>query len=213
MSEGYNTGASKTTNALMVVAVIAVAIALFGVITSIVKQSAISGFASVEQGNATLNIIGSASLNFTTKLINWSTGQINTSCGTRAVLATNGTNVCSATAANTWNVISQGLVLENNGGTNVQVDLVSSNDAPTFLGGTAPTYQWKIANLEAGSCAGVLSNTTFADVATGTARTVCTNLTFGASADTLLIDLKVDFDTNALGQKNSVITATATTVA
>jgi len=216
MEEVYNSNSGKATNVLMVVAVIAVVMSLAGVVLNLTKTP--TGYANVESGNATLEILGVASINFTNNLINWSVGKVNDTCGAQAMLVTNGTNICSSAAipAETWNIVPLGLVVRNVGSTDVTLELVSDKDAAAFIGPPSPGYQWMISNYEAGSCAGTLSDTSWTDVATGAARTICTNFLADlddGSSDELRIDLRVMIDQGAsAGQRVSTITATATSI-
>ena len=62
----------RTTNTLMIVAIIAVAIAAINVVITLVNVGNLTkavGYASSEQGNATLQVVGVASLNFTIRNI------------------------------------------------------------------------------------------------------------------------------------------------
>ena len=212
-----SSGSSGVTNALMVVAVLAVALSVVGIGITASKVSQLTGNVGLtDQGNATLEIQGVASIEFTNNLINWSIGRVDTTCGigTFAVLNTNGTNVCSDATAPSWNVVSQGLVVENIGNTDVSLELLSDQDAATFIGGInpVPLYQWAVSNNEAGSCAGTLSDTTYTDVATTAGHVVCDNFLSDAASDALEIDLLLRIPTEDVtpGQRVSTITATAT---
>lgn len=205
---------------LLVVAILSVVVA--GVNVFMVTLAVPTGFASVEQGNATLNIQATASINFTNRLIDWGTGSVNNTCNS-ATLITNGTNTPNCAIG--WNAVSRGLVLENIGNTNVNVNLTTSSNATTFIGGTAdggPVYQWLLnydsadGDGESLSCvSGFADNVTYANVPNlpGDGRIVCGNFSYLDAADEFEIDLKITIPQDAsVGSRFSLITATATAI-
>jgi hypothetical protein len=223
MAEEFSGIGSGVTSALMVIAVIAVVISAISVITIIVKQDAISGYTFQESGNATIIIEGVASINFTHYLINWSNGGVNSSApGCGGGVASLSTEAPHLLCTYGWLNVTKGLVIENNGNTNVNITLRSTQDATSFIGGPSAIFQWKLNQIatddygltdgETGSCvSGLLAAWT--NVAL-TDTVVCSNLTSVDSADELEVDLRLNISTGAvLGSKVDVITATAISVA
>ncbi|MBI2044673.1 hypothetical protein HYT23_01305 [Candidatus Pacearchaeota archaeon] len=213
-------------NVLMVVAVIAVALAVFNLGSVIVVQQS-TGFASSDVGNASLSVAASVSINFTQRdFINWGSGAVDTSAGQFATLNSEGT-VSGASPA--WNTVTSGLNLTNDGNVNVRLNLSADKDAIGFIGPsppviTAPWYQWRVSNasqlpsIVCGTGTTQLNPTTYTNVTcfdgVGTAcaadvyaREVCSNFTIGKIME---IDVQVIIpqDSPPTG-KQSLITATA----
>jgi len=200
----------KQNNILMFVAVVAVTIALFNLIVTINKVDDIktlTGFAT-DTGTANLTIEGAAAVNFTTDIVNWGSGQVNASEGTRAELNTYPGQV----TAGTWTPVTQGLILENIGNSNVTLNLTSSKDATDFIGGTNPIFQWRVTNNKTGSCTTAPSPAAYSNINTSTHLT-CPIFQWVNTADALEIDLNVTIPADAnSGAKGMVITATATAI-
>jgi hypothetical protein len=200
----------KQNNILMFVAMVAVTIALFNLIITINKIDDIrtlTGFAT-DIGTANLTIQGAAAINFTTDIVNWGDGYVNESEGTRATLDT----LAGTVTGGTWTPVSSGLLLENIGNSNVTLNLTSSKNAASFIGGTAPTFQWRVSNNEAGSCTTDPSPVAYSEVNTSTHLT-CPIFQWTNTADVLEIDLNITIPLDAsAGVKGTVITATATAI-
>jgi hypothetical protein len=215
------------TKTLMIVAVIAVALSIVGLFTTLNKIGEIrqTGYAPQTQGNATLEVVGVASINFTNFLINWTTGSVNNTGACQpfsyTILNTSGGLFCSSTPG--WIAVNNGLVLENDGSVNINLTLSSDKNAAQFIGGDSPVtpqYQWWLNTVpadgdgETGSCvAGFLDSSGWVDVST-TSRNVCQNFTHPTANDEIEIDLQIRIPQNApVGVKISTITATATAIA
>lgn len=156
----------ETTKVLMAVAVFAVLIAAVNMVATFAKVSEtkaqIAGFASSEQGNATLEVVGIASIIFSNNLINWSDGAVDVANGfTYANLTSNNTlgggapvtpesgnrtagSYGNAGDAGSFNNVTRGLVIENVGNSNVSLMLNSSLNAALLIGGTSPLFQWQL---------------------------------------------------------------------
>lgn len=207
----------ESTKVLTVVAVVAVVVALFGVVVTFATVDDVlkfAGKATTETGTGTVTVLGVANLNFSRNLVNWSTGSVNVSgstpCGgAYSVLDTEGTVLCATSPG--WQVQNAGLVLDNIGNSNITVNLTSSNNAAGFIGGTGPIYNWKLSNNETGSCNASLNPTIYQAVSTAPI-TICTN--FGnvngyPSSNQMEIDLNITIPaTSPPATKTSVITAT-----
>lgn len=175
----------------------------FGVITGNATDTA----------EANLTIQSSASITFSTSQINFGSGYVDATALYNGTLSTEGelTNVTSFTN------VTQGLVLENNGNVNVSVTLVSSKAASAFIGGVlggGPSFQWKAKNNseddEGGSCIGEIQNIGSYTEAVTSPVTICNNLRYEDTNDTIEIDLKLVVPKDAIGTKGTVITAEGT---
>jgi len=211
----------KDNNLVLTIAFIAVAISLISAgityfsIANLVTQ--LSGYAT-SVGEANLTVASSANINFTTFVINWSTGQVNLG-ETHAIL-----NTADGTVTNgNWTAVSGGLVLENLGSTNVTLDLQTGKTPTQFLGGTNPGYMWNVTSLESNSCVNDSYEEPFGDVnftmygvfaSTSTSSTrVCQYFNFISGADTIEIDINLSVPSDSLtGALTDTITATATVI-
>jgi len=211
----------KDNNLVLTIAFIAVAISLISAgityfsIANLVTQ--LSGYAT-SVGEANLTVASSANINFTTFVIDWSTGQVNLG-ETHAIL-----NTADGTVTNgNWTAVSGGLVLENLGNVNVTLDLQTGKTPTQFLGGTNPGYMWNVTSLESNSCVNDSYEEPFGDVnftmygvfaSTSTSSTrVCQYFNFISGADTIEIDINLSVPSDSLtGALTDTITATATVI-
>ncbi len=199
----------KSTDLLMIVAVIAVAFAAINLMVTINKVGdfkSLTGFASdTDTGTANLTIGSSIMLNFTVANISWGTGTIPAG---GCELNTVGGMTCTGFAT-----LSSGLILENIGNVNCSVNLTSNKDADSFIGGASPTFEWKVSESEGGSCAIGTSITSFTTIPEATTQLACENFNYDTT-DTLEIDLNITIPQDATPEpKSAVITATGTAIA
>ena len=194
-------------NFLFIIAIVAVAVAFFNVMINLDKIKTITGYAT-GTGTANLTVESSASVNFTTNNINWGSGIV-TSGQSSATLNTAGGVVTNGN----WTAVSNGLVFVNIGNVNVTLDLGAGKTAAGFLGGTSPSYEWNITNIEANSCNNVSGIVLGASWNTNSSARICNPLAFLDASDSVRIDIKlvVPYDTST-GAKSDIITATATAV-
>ena len=192
-------------NILLIVAVVAVGISLFNLVVTV---SEFTGFAT-QVGSANLTIEQETSINFTTTMINWSSGKIDDG-KTIAYLDSEG-NVINGN----WTAVSSGLVLENNGNINVTLTLQTGKTAATFIGGTtpsAPYYMWKVTNNETGSCngGGEALNTSYFDVNQSGAAQFCKNFSYFNASNAIEIDINISIpEDSSKGTLGDTITAVA----
>ena len=119
----------KATDALMFVAVVAVALASINLIITINKIGdfkSLTGFMA-DTGTANLTIQSNIQIKFNLSNINWGSGYVSTGNET-AELNTEG--FMNGTG---WYNISQGLILENIGSTDCQVNLTASKNATALF--------------------------------------------------------------------------------
>ena len=129
-------------NLFLIVAIILVGISLFSLFVTIGK---FTGYVA-DTGTANLTVESQTSVNFSIDVINWGSGRIDVG-ETSATLDSEG-NITNGN----WTVVTAGLVLENLGNVNVTIDLKTGEDASEFIGGTSPSYRWKVSNNESASC-------------------------------------------------------------
>ena len=186
---------------------------------NVIKISEITGRAT---GTTNLTIERLTSINFTTRIINWSTGAV-TPGKTVATL-----NTATGTVTNgNWTANSAGLIIENNGNQNLSIDLLAGKTVAAFVGGGLGDYQYNVSNSEQGSCnatngsrvMGATSNYSvgsFVNVNTTVETTsgtrVCEIFRFEDDRDVIRLDiiLNITSTANITGFIGDVITATAT---
>ena len=196
-----------------IAAAISIGLTFFSIVSLVSKISGFATTTSTAEVNLTIETL--AVINFTTSLINYGTGRVN-SGSTSAALTTFGTN--NVTGGNWTLRTSGGLRLENIGNVNVSLNLTSSKAAGAFLGGTAPVFKWNITNLEPNSCLNTtgtgetgLNLNVFYDVNTTTTN-FCPRFNFLDSGDVIRIDFNLTIPSDSLtGALTTTITATADT--
>lgn len=171
----------------------------------------ISGYAT-STAEANLTVESDATVTFTTSLVSWGSGRVNTG-ENNASLNTFETN--NVTRGNWTLQTAGGLRLQNNGNLNLTLNLSGTKTAAQMLGGTFPQYRWNISNVEAYSCRNAtggmdyLAINNFYDVNT-TTTLFCSFLRFDNSNDSLRIDFSLIVPSDSLtGALQDTITATA----
>ena len=199
----------KINNVLMIVAIVAVTFALVNLIIHYDDAVEFTGFATGQDtGTANVTILSQASVEFITNTIDWGLGSVN-EIPTSALLVTNGT-----VDGGNWSAVSQALVLQNDGNTNISVTLTSTL-ATTFLGGTAvtPLFQLKVSDNETDSCDSAHNEMTDFTEVNGTAQNACLNLSYYNDLDTIKIDVLLRIPEDATPElKSATITAIATPI-
>ncbi len=190
---------NKSSNVLLIIAILAVLLSFVNLIIVLTNvENFFTGYATAT-GTANLTILSQASLTFTVTSIDWGSGAVNES-ETFAYLDSEGNTVNG-----NWTAVSQGLVLRNDGNSNISLSLTASNDADGFIGGTSPSYKIKLSDSEAGSCT-VNQLSSYTEV-TGAAQSACGNFSYEGS-DEVRIDVNITVPKDAEpGAKGSVITA------
>src|SRR3989339_318374 len=111
-----------------------------------------------------------------------------------------------------WNNVTDALILENIGNVNVSINLSSDKAAATFIGGTSPTFEWKVSSNETNACKDGTNITAYTTVTTAE-QLACTNFGWADTTDKLEIDIAVGIGSGAAGEKTATITAEATAIA
>ncbi len=197
---------SNKTLALVLVA--ALAVSLVGTLLSMNRLNTLTGFAT-STGTSNLTLVSTSAISFAINNVDWGTGSVNASDVTHNYTCTLDT-LGTKTGCVNFTTVTQGLVLENTGDTNLNVTL-KSDKTPTQFIGTGATFQWKIAENETGSCNGTLGQTTFTTVST-TDTNICTVLLPQIATNSLKIDLNVTIPlavmSGGAGAKLATLTAT-----
>lgn len=196
---------AKENNLLFYLALALLILSVLAFSLNVTKLIRITGYAA-STGSINLTVESRTQINFTTSMINWSSGAV-TSGSPSATLDTSAGTVTNGN----WTAVSSGLVLENIGNVNATLDLGAIKNASSLIGGTTPTYKWNMSNVEAGSCinSSGMNLGVFYEV-NGTIR-ICGNFLNNNSKDTMRIDFQLVIPSDSLtGALNDTITATAT---
>lgn len=220
---------SSGTNVLMIVAVVAVAVSLIGVFSQFSTQH--TGYA--EFGNVTFQIESVIAINFTNSLINWSTGYVNTTgpapCtgggSFEAVLSTDTSKTGSfgspVFCGVNWQQQNQGLTLQSDSNSDINVTLTSDIDANALIDGglsLGSNFRWVVSNNETGTCntAGAgheigLNPTTYTEIIQDAEVVVCDSMNYDQGANALDIDFELNISeaSTVVGEREATITATA----
>ncbi|MCK4996831.1 hypothetical protein KAS08_00875 [Candidatus Pacearchaeota archaeon] len=164
----------------------------------------LTGFATVQDtGIVNVTIDSAAAINFTIAFIDFGNGTVDAGPA-GATLDTEGT----VTDGN-WDTVSANLTLENIGNENVSLNFSSDEDADTYLGGTNPTFKYKVTADESGAC---VDNTASSYIDMNTTSTeVCTTFPFADAMDQISIDIELYIPSDSFtGEQTATITATGT---
>ena len=205
----------KTENILLTTAIIAVIISIIGAGITYNSMTAfkskLTGFAT-EGGMVNLTIESRVSINFTTDMINWSAGSVDEGQSYALLDTTNQSD--NSVTSGSWANVTQGLVIENIGNENVSLDLASSADNTTMLGGTDSIFAWKFTNDDTGvSCtwgdSGEANDTWYPVNTTGDGSRICDYFYFESSRDEIQIDFFAKIPADSItGDRGATITAT-----
>jgi hypothetical protein len=218
---------SNKTLVWLVVATIVVS--MFGTILSVQKvkdNQRLTAYAtSNATGSGTVTISTVTLLRFAVSSLNFGTGTVNSSnpaiqAGTvpnQCNLTVNHTNAAvivrsNAVACQGFTATSVGaLTIENAGNTFMNVSLNFSQNESAFFGGNNPQLRglfFTVTSNETNSCVGPAVPTSVGWMHANTSRvTVCSNLSFTPSSNSLLVGLRLVIPPDAEGSKTLYITA------
>ena len=187
--------------ALLAVVAIIVTIAGFMLPAKITGHAGNTGTLAGTLGTTT-------AINFTNSTINFGTITVpglKPSCQ----VDTAGNTNCSGDTAP-----ANGFVVENTGNKDVSLQLATTKNATTLLGGSAPSYKWKISNTtEANSCIGAVGDYVNVNL-TSPGTVICTNFTAYSTRDVVDIGVLLVIPSDAApGAMSDTFTATATALA
>ncbi|MFH1787747.1 MAG: hypothetical protein ABH811_03080 [archaeon] len=201
----------KTTEMLIIVAIVAVALASINLMITINKVGdfkTLVGFAT-DTGVANLTIQSDVNINFTRDNLSWGTGYVTTG-QTECEMTSQGLMNCTNFAT-----LTDGLTLENIGNAEVTLNLTSSKNVEDFLGGNASVFQWNVTinGTESGACGYRpinISSWTNVTTTSGGIR-ACDNFSFRNSHDEIQVELRLVLSSAYTGTKGVTITAEGVT--
>jgi hypothetical protein len=220
--------AEISNKALAILLVVAIAISLGGTVLSLSRLTQVgrpfmTGFAFSE-GTALVNITSTASIVFRENTMDFGTGSVNTSAGnTECIMAVEDSGLVKhATAGdptdNTtcvgFNAAASELTLENDGNNGLIVQLMSSVDNTSFIGGTNPKFRWRVVDNESNTCNTALVPANWIGVNTSSPGTqLCDAMDFRADNDSIdiFINLTIPYD-SFKDQRTATLTATGTAI-
>lgn len=162
----------------------------------------LTGFATTtDTAVVNVTIDTSAAINFTVDFVDFGSGAV-TNGTIGALLDT------ESTADNgTWTPTATGFTLENIGNVNVTLGFYADKNASTYLGGSSPTFKFKVTDVEANSCQNP-SAATYTEFLT-TNITACSPLMFDDANDTIDLDIELFIPSDSFtGEQTATITAT-----
>jgi len=176
---------------LSLVIFISSAVFLIGTYSSLIKLSKFTGGA-VDSSVINLTIEESVLINFTVDNINWGIGFVfgNASYSFVDTLG----NVVNGT----WDPVSSGFVIENIGNLNLSLNFSTGKNAESFIGGTAPSYKYRISNIESGACippSGFNLDEFYEILSPDTSTQICESFLIGKS---IVFDLSLTIPSNSL---------------
>lgn len=149
---------SKTVVALLVATIVISLGGTFATLNALnnklgVGMPQITGFATVPNATATLTVQTYSSIKFSQATVAFGAGSVNTSGGfNNCTLSTLG----GATGLNSgcidFTEVNNGFTIENDGNTNLSVELRSNETAEQFIGVGSALFLWNVTVNEAGSC-------------------------------------------------------------
>jgi hypothetical protein len=182
-----------------------VVVAIVVVLAGFMMPAKITGNAGNE--GTLYSVIGEVTgINFTNDTINFGTISIPSMAPSCEVDTESNTNCSGATAP------ANGFVVENTGNKDVALLLATGKDATDLLGGTTPTYQWKVSDKDAGACTDAAN--AYVNVnKTAPGTEICSNFSSPQARDELNINVKLVVPSDAApGAKTDTFTATATAI-
>jgi hypothetical protein len=196
---------------------------------SSVGLAPITGFATIPNGTATVTVQTVSSIKFSQASVAFSTGSVNTASGFNN--CTLSTTSASNSGCTDFSEVSTPFTIENDGNTNLSVELRSNATATTFIGSGA-LFLWNVSVNESGSCVNasgtdrtaVQPNTSgvgcggttnacgsiFESVSTSN-KNICPSLLYNDASDSLNIDINISIPYDApTGTKIAGIIVTGT---
>ncbi len=208
--------------ALAVLLLIAITVSIGGTMMSISRLEstapAVTGHAADNAtGQVNFTIQNSFSIRFVNSVVPFGTGYVNSSSGCQMGTHVGPSADPDGCAGFNNTVNSSNLTIENDGNIAANVSLNFTANATGFIGGTAPSFQYRVnQSAEPGSCATVMNGSSFQEVgtSTGTNETtvkgakICNNLNYQDSTDLIDVGFSLSIPQNAAsGDHNVIITA------
>ena len=194
----------KEVNFLNVVALFVIVISIGGLVSTydslvdLVRSDFITGNA-MDTGFVNVTVGTSVNVIFTSEDVFWGAGMVDLG-GESAMIDTEG-NVNGGN----WSGLYEGLVIKNQGNVITTLEIHSDKNALEFLGGTNPSYQYKVSNVEDDACtSSEIILGTYYDI-NSTVVEVCSSFAINKSVN---IDFRLVIPRNSdAGVLSSTITA------
>lgn len=189
-------------NFFLVLAFLIFAFSVFGVGMTYYELRDYAGIMTghaTETGLVNLSVQTSVLIDFTSSTINWGVGSVGE--GESFAYLDSWGNVVGGT----WDAVSDGLVIKNEGNVNVSLNLSTGKNADSFIGGTSPSYKFNVTEVNDGACASH-EDFNFRELYdNGEEYVVCENLVVNSS---LRIDIALVIpDDSSTGTLSDVMTA------
>ena len=168
-------------------------------------------------GYVNLSVTGTTAVNLTQKGVDFGSGYVSQGCNNCTVDTQGG--ITSACCVGITNTGQTGLVIENTGNTNLQIDINFSKGATAFIGGSNNINEFKmlVVQNETKSCKtlGSTWSSAYANVPTyngvESAGRICDLLTPNQANDTIRVHINITIPDNApSGAKNTSVLVTGT---
>ena len=198
---------NKTNTFLLIGSIVIVVLAIINFSFNLDFMETLTGSAT-DTGDVNLTLDAAASISFNVSELDWGQGSVDENSD-YAWLVSNGTVV----GGTSFDTVTQGLKVQNDGNINLTVNLSAGNYNATFIGGNEPVYKWKPEDNETDSCVGGVSFATFSHVPDGKEVVICANFGFLDTKDSLNVDIELHVPEDATAEaKGSIITAEGTAV-
>jgi hypothetical protein len=163
-------------------------VSTYGSLVDLVQKDFLTGHAT-NSGVVNVTVSPSVSVNLTTDDVSWGSGMVDVG-ETNAIIDTEG----NVTRGN-WSAVNEGLVVKNIGNVATTLEISSNKNATQFLGGTSPSYQYKVTNIDDGACTPATGFVlgTYYDI-NSTADSVCSSFTINES---LSVDFRLVIPSNS----------------
>lgn len=147
-----------------------------------------TGYVVTDTSVLNVTITPTAAINFTSDFINFGAGSVN--LGSSSATLDSGQ---TAAVGGTWTYSAQHFVLENIGNVNVSLKLKTGKTAAQFLGGTNPSYKYKIVGNEGSgaSCTGGYASSWTEVSTSGSGDTICDAFRVASANDEITIDVQL----------------------
>ncbi len=186
-------------NSLAIIVGVSIVILLLGFV---LFNKGIFGFGTFQNANVSINLTVEVSI-LVDYNINFGSGRVNGSL-TSAVLDSSLPSAINGT----WNWgAPQFIYLENDGTVDISVNITSTENATTFVGGTSPRFMIKGITTEPNSCVEGF-NTTYISIEK-TSKPICRLLKYGNSDDTFNSSIRLIVPSDAMpGIRTATLTFT-----
>lgn len=187
---------NKTSAILVGISIILLMLAI------VIFKEGIFGMGIFSKANVSINLTSETSI-LVENNIDFGSGRVN-STATHAVL--DSAQVSAVNGSWNWGA-PQYVFVMNDGTVNISVNITSSDDASSFIGGTNPEYKIKGITTEIGSCVQNFSATYF-ELST-VSQTLCGLLRFSSTCDTFNASIRISIPSDApVGTRTSTLTFT-----